>query len=80
MPALGLRVDHALGKTATNLASNRGPHHVDLLDLREEGLGKLPAILEIVRSMEPISWRFTVIFTCDTMHVPHYNELFVTQY
>ena len=29
-----------------------GPHHFDLLDLREEGLGKLPAILEIVRSMD----------------------------
>ena len=25
-------------------ASNPGPHHFDLLDLREEGLGKLPAI------------------------------------
>ena len=34
------------------LASNPGPHHFDLLDLREEGLGKLPAILEIVRSMD----------------------------
>ena len=27
-----------------SLASNPGPHHFDLLDLREEGLGKLPAI------------------------------------
>ena len=35
-----------------NLASNLGPHHFDLLDLREEGLGKLPAILEIVRLMD----------------------------
>ena len=39
-------------ETGINLASNPGPHHFNLLDLREEGLGKLPAILEIVRSMD----------------------------
>ena len=46
----------------------------------EEGLEKLPAILEIVRSTDPISRRFTAIFTCDTMHVLRYSELFVTQF
>ena len=30
------------------LASNPGPHHFDLLDLREEGLGKLPAIFGLL--------------------------------
>ena len=40
------------------IASNPGPHHFDLLDLREEGLGKLPAILEIVRSMDRFDCRF----------------------
>ena len=40
------------------LASNLGPHHFDLLNLREEGLGKLPAILEIVRSMDRFDHSF----------------------
>ena len=34
------------------LASNPGPYHFDLLDFREKDLGKLPAILEFVRSMD----------------------------
>ena len=31
-----------------HLASNPCPHHFDLLDLREEGLGKLPAIFGLL--------------------------------
>ena len=30
------------------VASNPGPHHFDLLDFREEGLGKLPAIFGLL--------------------------------
>ena len=45
-------------KDISCLASNPGPYHFDLLDLREEGLGKLLAILEIVRSTDRFDPRF----------------------
>ena len=52
------------------LASNPGPHHLDLLDLREEGLGKLPVILESVKSMDRFVSPF---FTLSVTHVPCYD-------
>ena len=54
---------------APPLASNPGPHHFDLLDLREEGLWKLPAILEIVRSMDRFDRSFSPFFTLTVARV-----------
>ena len=54
-------------------ASNPGPYHFDLLDLREKDLGKLPAILEIVRSMDRFDCSFHCFFTLTVARVPCYE-------
>ena len=44
------------------LASNPGPHHFDLLNLREEGLGRLPAIFAAQSGVSVLLFFFFFLF------------------